>query len=101
MKISLYYSMSLEIIQFIKSLNENQIIISFHAKDRFADRNLNKETICTYLFQKEILKIEKQNENLYKLWFDYNSKEVLRIVLKIKESYILIITVIKEKKKNE
>ncbi len=89
--------MSLEpVIKFIKNIKEENIKFKQHSKDRIAQRNLNIETIKHYLLNEEIVGLHKQNTNVFKLWFQYNDKEDLTIVIIINQDNVIILTNIKE-----
>jgi len=85
-----------EIIKLIKSFKLENIIFKHHSRDRIIQRNFNIDTIKYYLLNEAIVGIHKQNNNVYKLWFQYTISEDLTVVVNIKENKLFVITTIKE-----
>lgn len=84
------------VINFIKNLNQSDLILTYHARLRFLQRNLTVDDIFHVIKNNLIFGIHNQNNKVYKLWLWYNNQEDLTLIFKLKNNKLNIITVIKE-----
>ncbi len=74
-------SQALSIIR--KSLNQKEFTESRHFKDECQERNLSLGEIAKIITENEILGITQQDQNLYKVWFNYVNNKDLIVILRI------------------
>jgi|SRR3989344_7158524 len=74
-------SQALSIIR--KSLSEKNFTESGHFKYECQERSLSLEEITAIIAENEILGITQQDQNLYKVWFNYVNNKDLIVILRI------------------
>ena len=75
------------------SLKEHLFIESRHFKDECRERNISLEEINKLITENEIVGIAQQDQNLYKVWFDYaNNKDLIVIARVLPDQGIKLIT---------
>lgn len=84
-------SSALSLIQ--EKLKEN-VIESKHFKEKCLERSLDIEKVRELVQKNKILGIVEQDENLYKIWFFYETHKDLNIIMRIiSSSKIKFITI--------
>ncbi len=69
-------------------------IESKHYLEQCGERKLVPNEIRDLVVQKKVLGITEQNENVYKLWFDYETGKDINIIIRIvNENKIKFITI--------
>jgi len=72
-----------EAISTIKKGLKKDIVESNHFLDQCKDRNLDVNKVKKVIINNDILGILEQDKNLYKIWFFYEQRKDLNIILKI------------------
>lgn len=83
----------IEVIKRIKEKLNSNIIETEHFKEKCKDRGLDSIKVKEIAINNKILGIVKQDENLYKIWFEYEKHKDLNIILKLYSDSIRIVTV--------
>lgn len=83
-----------EALSFIKrSLNQKEFTESTHFKEECKDKDLSVEEISKLITENTILGIAQQDQNLYKVWFNYvDNKDLIVIVRILPEQWLRLIT---------
>ena len=72
-----------EALSIIKIGFQQDFIESKHFLDQCKDRNLNVNSVKKVIKNNDVLGILEQGENLYKIWFFYERRKDLNIILRI------------------
>lgn len=72
-----------EALALIKRRLKKEVIESKHFLNQCKDRNLNVKSVKEVIVKNGILGVLEQDQNLYKIWFFYEQRKDLNIILKI------------------
>ncbi len=72
-----------EALSIIKIGLKKEIVESKHFLDQCKDRDLDIDSIKKVIMNNDILGVLEQDQNLYKIWFFYEQRKDLNIILKI------------------
>ena len=72
-----------EALLLIKSGLKKELVESKHFLDQCKDRNLDMNSVKKVIKDNDILGILEQDKDLYKIWFFYEQRKDLNIILKI------------------
>src|SRR3989344_4638485 len=72
-----------EALSLIKRGLKKEIVESKHFLDQCKDRNLDIDSVKKVIKDNDILGILEQDKDLYKIWFSYEQRKDLNIILRI------------------
>ncbi|MFT4283122.1 MAG: DUF4258 domain-containing protein [Candidatus Woesearchaeota archaeon] len=74
----------------INNLKNKNFELSKHFKQRMDERFIEKEELVNIFSYNELVSFQKQNKNLYKLLYYYNSKKDLAIIVNTQKEIKLV-----------
>ena len=72
-----------EALSLIKRGLKKEIVESKHFLDQCKDRNLDIDSVKKVIMNNDILGVLEQDKDVYKIWFFYEQRKDLNIILRI------------------